>query len=177
VVDQHAAHERILYETLEQRYRSEPPAELPHAELLPLTPEDEATYRERQGELAEKGLMLEPFGGGRWRVRQVPAFLLGHPDLISGVVTDALGRGSADEAWRAVLGRLACLPALKAGHELAHAEAQILLDALAACETPWACPHGRPTALVLSELELARRFGRRGVRATAPKVEEIEVSQ
>lgn len=177
VVDQHAAHERILYEALEHRYRSEPPAELPHAELLPLTPEDEATYLARQDELAERGLTLEPFGGGRWRVRRVPAFLLGHPELIAGVVTDALGRGSADEAWRAVLGRLACLPALKAGHELAHAEAQTLLDALAECATPWACPHGRPTALVLSELELARRFGRRGVRATAPKVEEIEVSQ
>lgn len=176
VVDQHAAHERILYEVLEARYKREPPAELPHTELLPLSLEDETTYRERQDELAEKGLLLEPFGGGRWRVRQVPAFLLGYPELIAGVVSDALGRSSTDEAWRAVLGRLACLPALKAGHELAQAEAQALLDALAQCGTPWACPHGRPTALVLSELELARRFGRRGVRAAAPKVEEIEVS-
>ena len=166
VVDQHAAHERILFEVLEQRYRNEPPRELPNAELLPLTPEDEATYLSRQGELATKGLTLEPFGGGRWRVRTVPAFLLGHPDLLAGVVTDVLGRGSAEEAWRAVLGRLACLPALKAGYALAHEDAQTLLEALAACETPWACPHGRPTALVLSELELARKFGRRGVRAT-----------
>ena len=46
-------------------------------------------------------------------------------------------------------------------------------DALAGCATPWACPHGRPTALVLSELELARKFGRRGPRAIAPK-EEVE---
>lgn len=176
VVDQHAAHERILFETLERRYQDEPPVELPHAELLPLTPEDEATYLERQAELAQRGLVLEPFGIGRWRVRRVPAFLLGHPELVIGVVSDALGRGSTNEAWRAVLGRLACLPALKAGHKLAHAEAQTLLDALAQCRTPWACPHGRPTALVLSELELARKFGRRGVRATAPKVEEIEVS-
>ena len=166
VVDQHAAHERILFEELERRYRSEPPTELPHAELLPLTPEDEAAYLSRQAELAGKGLTLEPFGGGRWRARMVPTFLLGHPDLLAGVVTDALGRGSAEEAWRAVLGRLACLPALKAGHALAHTDAQTLLEALAGCETPWACPHGRPTALVLSELELARKFGRRGVRAT-----------
>ena len=166
VVDQHAAHERILFEDLEQRYRHEPPVELPHAELLPLTPEDEATYLARQTELAVKGLVLEPFGGGRWRVRTVPAFLLGHPELLAGVVTDALGRGSAEEAWRAVLGRLACLPALKAGHALGFDDAQTLLDTLRACETPWACPHGRPTALVLSELELARKFGRRSVRAT-----------
>ena len=128
----------------------------------------------RRDELAERGLVLEPFGGGRWRVRTVPAFLLGHPELIAGVVTDALGRGSADEAWRAVLGRLACLPALKAGQELAHGDAQRLLEALARCETPWACPHGRPTALVLGELELARRFGRRGVRAVTPR-DEVDV--
>lgn len=177
VVDQHAASERILYETLSARYRSEPPAELPHVELLPLTPEDEATYLTRRGELAERGLTLEPFGGGRWRVRSVPAFLLGHPELIPGVVTDALGRGSADEAWRAVLGRLACLPALKAGQNLAPEGAQNLLDALSQCETPWACPHGRPTALVLSELELARKFGRRGVRATEPRTAQVETAE
>ncbi len=174
VVDQHAAHERILFEHLERRYRNEPPVELSHAELLPFTPEDEATYLSRQGELAAKGLVLEPFGGGRWRVRTVPAFLLGHPELVAGVVTDSLGRGSAEEAWRAVLGRLACLPALKAGYALDYENAQALLDTLAACETPWSCPHGRPTALVLSELELARKFGRRGVRATEARGEKPE---
>ncbi len=181
VVDQHAAHERILFEALSERYKNEPPAELPYPELLPLTPEDEATYEARRSELAERGIVLEPFGGGRWRVRTVPAFLLGYPELVVGVVTGALGRGGghgvgrsgADEAWRAVLGRLACLPALKAGHELARTDAQGLLGALARCETPWACPHGRPTALVLGELELARRFGRRGVRAVAPKDEAM----
>lgn len=89
--------------------------------------------------------------------------MLGHPELLPGVVSGALGRRGADEAWRAVLARLACLPAIKAGRTLK--DPQALLDALARCETPWACPHGRPTALVLSELELARRFGRRGVRA------------
>ena len=166
VIDQHAAHERILFEELCTRYRREPPVELASPELLPLTPEDEARYLERRDELAELGLVLEPFGSGRWRLRTVPAFLVGQPELYGSVVVDALGRGSADEAWRAVLGRLACLPAMKAGRRLADAEAQTLLEALKRCDTPWACPHGRPTALVLSELELARRFGRRGVRAT-----------
>lgn len=163
VVDQHAAHERVLFEALERRYRIEPPVELPAPELLPLTPEEEATYAARREALREAGLELEPFGGGRYRVRRVPAFLLGHPELLPGVVSGALGRRGTEEAWRAVLARLACLPAIKAGSALP--DAQGLLDALARCETPWACPHGRPTALVLSELELARRFGRRGVRA------------
>lgn len=166
VIDQHAAHERVLFEGLERRYRHEPPVELPAPELLPLLPEEEALYEARREALRRVGLELEPFGGGRYRVRRVPAFLLGHPDLLPGVVSGSLGRATAEEAWRAVLARLACLPAIKAGGTLA--DAQGLLDALARCETPWACPHGRPTALVLSELELSRRFGRRGVRAVAP---------
>ena len=165
VVDQHAAHERILYEELSRRYREETPAELAYPELLPLSLEEALLYEERREALSRFGLRLEPFGSGVWRLRTVPAFLLAHPALLADVVKGALGRRGAEEAWRAVLGRLACLPALKAGHALSGANAQMLLDALARCDTPWSCPHGRPTALVLSELELARRFGRRGPRA------------
>lgn len=166
VIDQHAAHERIIFEELGRRYQLEPPLELTNPELLPLSEGEVASYLERQAALADMGLVLEPFGASRWRVRCIPAFLTGHHDLIPGIVQEALGRNSAEEAWRNILGRLACLPAIKAGHRLAAADAQTLLEALSSCETPWVCPHGRPTALVLSELELARRFGRRGTRAT-----------
>jgi DNA mismatch repair protein MutL len=165
VIDQHAAHERILYEELSRRFKEEPSLELDHPELLSLSEEETQSYIERKETLQELGLVLEPFGGGRWRVRRVPAFLVGYPALMTDVVKGTLGKASLEEAWRTVLGRLACLPAIKAGHKLSKADAQTLLNALRQCETPWACPHGRPTALVLSELELARRFGRRGTRA------------
>ena len=174
IVDQHAAHERILFEELEARYRSEPPLELDSPELLPLTPDEAAHYLERRAELAAIGLTLEPFGTSRWRVRTVPAFLAGHPELVAEVVTGTLGETPLAEAWRATLGRLACLPAYRAGHPMQQADAQALLDALLRCRSPWTCPHGRPTALVLSELELARRFGRRGVRAAAPRREPMD---
>ncbi|GEM83038.1 DNA mismatch repair endonuclease MutL [Meiothermus hypogaeus] len=165
VVDQHAAHERILYEELSRRYRKEPPLELPHAELVSLSLGEELNFAERAEELEQAGLHLEPFGPGKYRIRSVPAFLAGHPSLIPEVVRGSLGAASFAEAWRNVLARLACLPAVKAGHPLAGAAAQALLDALAECELPWVCPHGRPTVLVMGELELARRFGRRGLRA------------
>ena len=145
-------------------FSREAPLELPTPELLSLSAVEAQAYEERRDDLALYGLVLEEFGAANWRVRSVPAFLAGHPALVSEVVKGSLGRNSAAEAWRMVLGRLACLPAVKAGHVLANAEAQTLLDALRECRTPWACPHGRPTALVLSELELARRFGRRGPR-------------
>lgn len=164
VIDQHAAHERILYEELSRRYRQEAPIELSAQELLSLTPEEEGYWQENTEALEQAGLILEPFGPSRYRIRQIPAFLAAYPSLVAEVVRGALG-GSFEQAWRTVLARLACLPAIRAGHALSGASAQALLDALAACELPWVCPHGRPTALVLSELELARRFGRRGVRA------------
>ena len=165
VIDQHAAHERILFEELEQRYRTEPPVELANAELLTLTPEEGMAYREQQDELATLGLALEPFGSSAWRLRRVPAFLVGHTDLLPEVVKGVLGKTSAYDAWRAILARLACLPAIKAGHTLKPASAQALLETLGRCHTPWVCPHGRPTALVLDELDLARRFGRRSARS------------
>lgn len=164
VVDQHAAHERVLFEELGARYRREPPVEVSRPELLDLTPDEVAALEQRRSTLATAGLALEPFGGGRWRVRLIPAFLAGIPDLIGETVKGALATGDFDEVWRRILARIACLPAIKAGHRLARDEAQALLDALGDCRTPWVCPHGRPTALVLSELELARRFGRSGTR-------------
>ena len=165
VVDQHAAHERILYEELSRRYREEPPLELPHPELVSLSLGEELNLAERAQELEQAGLCLEPFGPGKYRIRTVPAFLAGHPSLIPEVVKGSLKTPNFREAWRNVLARLACLPAIKAGHPLTGASAQALLDALAECALPWVCPHGRPTVLVMSELELARRFGRRGLRA------------
>jgi len=174
VVDQHAAHERILFEELSRRYREEAPLELPHPELVALSLEEEMNLAERAEALEQAGLLLEPFGPGKYRIRSMPAFLVGHPSLIPEVVKGSLGAPGFSEAWRNVLARLACLPAIKAGHPLSTASAQTLLDTLAACELPWVCPHGRPTALVMGELELARRFGRRGVRALErSKVEKL----
>jgi DNA mismatch repair protein MutL len=170
VVDQHAAHERILFEELEQRYRSEPPVELANAELLTLTPEEGMAYLEQQEDLAVLGLVLEPFGSSVWRLRRIPAFLAGHADLLPEVVKGVLNKASAFDAWRTTLARLACLPAVKAGHKLKPVSAQALLDTLGRCHTPWVCPHGRPTALVLDELDLARRFGRRSARAVSSEV-------
>ena len=162
VVDAHAAHERCLYERLGRDLAGQS-VELPHPELLHLTPEQLARLHERGPELRAWGLDLEEFGAGLARLRSLPASLaaLGAPRLHELIVDTALGHG--EDPRRAVLARLACLPALRAGHvEPEHGQA--LLDSLAACEQPWACPHGRPTVLRLSERDLAHAFGRRGVR-------------
>ncbi|GAA5435187.1 DNA mismatch repair protein MutL [Deinococcus aquaticus] len=163
IVDAHAAHERSLFEHLTRTLEAEPPAELPEPELLHLTPEQTARLHERAATLQGWGLTLEDFGAGLARLRTVPATLaaLNVPRLHEQIVEAALG--DHPDPRRDVLARLACAPALKAGM-LDHARGEAVLRALAACEHPWACPHGRPTVLRLSERELAHSFGRRGVR-------------
>lgn len=194
IVDQHAAHERVIYEELLKRFRAEPPVELSAPLVVGLSPEEEARLKEGWEAVLALGFGLEAFGEGRvlleggrlYLVRRAPAFLLllspgplgGNERTFAFFVEEALKEvlrasygapaekptGGPLEALKRVAARMACLPAIKAGHPLAQAPAQALLDALMACETPWVCPHGRPTALALSEEELVRRFGRRSVR-------------
>ncbi len=116
VVDQHAAHERILFEELSRRYQSEPPVELPYPEVVGLSLDEEVSLAERSSELEEAGLSLEPFGPGRYRVRTIPAFLAGYPLLAARggpgkPENPQLPRGLAQRAGPAGLP-----PALKAGH-------------------------------------------------------------
>ncbi|MFZ8812945.1 MAG: DNA mismatch repair endonuclease MutL [Thermus aquaticus] len=155
IVDQHAAHERILFEELLARLREEGLKPLPCPVLVEL-----------DGEPPEASPLFafEPFGPGRVRLLSAPPFLHPYPLLLPEIFRESLkGEG---RSLRELLARLACLPALKAGHPLARAEGQALLDALLACETPWVCPHGRPVLLHLKEEDLIRRFGRRsGARA------------
>ena len=149
VVDQHAAHERILFEELLSRLK-EGLKPLPYPVLVEL-----------EGEPPEASPLFafEPFGPGRVRLLAAPAFLHPYPLLLPEIFRESLkGEG---RSLKGLLARLACLPALKAGHPLAQAEGQALLDALLACETPWVCPHGRPVLLQLKEEDLIRRFGRR----------------
>lgn len=167
VIDQHAAHERIIFEELRRRYQQEAPIQLEQAEIIQLNAHEMSQLQARQAELAQKGLLVEAFGAHSYAIRSVPALLIGFPQLLEDILRSSLQKHSLEQAWRDILARLACLPAIKAGYKLSVADAQGLLDGLAQCETPWSCPHGRPTALVLSELELARRFGRRAPRAVA----------
>lgn len=173
LIDQHAAHERVLYEELEQAFNTGQSLELPEPELIQLTPLEVAHFEVRALELETWGLKLEPFGASLYRVRALPAVVAGLPvpDLAREIVHEALG---ALEAKRGVLARLACHPAIKAGHKLAYRAASELLEALRACEIPWTCPHGRPTALRLTERDLAHQFGRRSARDVARVGDELK---
>lgn len=173
LIDQHAAHERVIFEELQRAFDGQI-LELPHPELVTLSGAQLTQFQAQREALHNWGLRLEEFGGGLHRVTAIPLALAGLP--LEGLVFEIISHALAGrDAQTQVLARLACHPAIKAGHRLSDEDASALLEALTICETPFACPHGRPTALRLTERDLAHGFGRRGVRDVARAGDELEV--
>jgi DNA mismatch repair protein MutL len=168
LVDQHAAHERLVYERMKEALAARGVAR--QALLLPEVVElDEtgaARLASRAEELAEFGLLLEPFGPGAVVVREVPA-------LLSGLDVAALVRDLADELaeWgdtlalkeriETVCGTLACHTSVRAGRHLSPPEMEALLRQMEATPNSGQCNHGRPTYVALDLCDIERLFGRR----------------
>ncbi len=164
LIDQHAAHERILFEkilkgvdgTLSQRLLIPVTLELSRSEIL---------FVKKNGEALEKvGFEAEPFGANTIKLNAIPAAL--SQDSAGTMFKDMLAR-LADEGVSGErvnyeqVAMCACKAAVKANDELTMDEALALLRQLASCDLPFACPHGRPTILNISMKEIERRFGRR----------------
>ena len=157
LVDQHAAHERILFEEL--RRRLEANDAISQKLLLPLTlqlPPKDADWLRRHLELLQKmGIGLEEFGAGSFKLDGLPPFLqVDEPLTLVREIIDALQSASAG-ASRMRLGedmiaKTVCRHAVKANDRLRDRELVKLLDDLMACELPYCCPHGRPTMIQVS---------------------------
>jgi DNA mismatch repair protein MutL len=168
LIDQHAAHERILFERLSDALAS---ATVETQTLLDLEPiqlnRAEASQLEAlSAPLARLGLVVESFGGDTVRVRALPA-LLSDLDPAEAIHT-ALGDFEEDETplegevESRLAARVCKRAAIRAGQILSLVEQEGLLRQLEACRSPRTCPHGRPTMIHISVLALERQFGRRG---------------
>ncbi len=161
VVDQHAAHEQVLFERLWAGGASSP---LPSPVVLPLSAREAEPLEAELETLRSLGFDIEPFGGNTFVVRAIPAPLAGQPvgALLNAVLEEAaaLRRGGGDPRERIAM-RLACTAAVKAGDGLSPEEMQALLNALQEAWSPSTCPHGRPAWFLLSREEIERRFLRR----------------
>lgn len=166
VVDQHAAHERILYERALEHLRGMPAAsqQLLFPVVIELSPEEMASWREFGHDLATLGLDGEEFGGRSVLLRGVPANWGRDPETLFHDLLHELsggGRRGRDRAER-LAAAWACRSAVRSGQPLSLEEMNALVDQLFATRMPHGDPHGRPTFLLVTLEDLDRRFGRSG---------------
>jgi DNA mismatch repair protein MutL len=165
IIDQHAAHERILYEQVSgQAAESRPSQELISPMVLHRSPKETAILKNLLPALADEGFVLEGFGGDSFLVRAVPVILgrLEESAIIDEIISDLV----SEEAATAVTDReritriVSCRGAIKAGTVCSREQCQRIVDQLRRMNNPFTCPHGRPTMIRFTRHELDAMFRR-----------------
>jgi DNA mismatch repair protein MutL len=164
LIDQHAAHERILYDRISAQWAQK---EVEVQGLLQpitieLSPREEETLRASKEFLAEFGFTIEPFGNRSYVIRAIPA-LMARANIIEIVsaLLDSLASKEGSNPWEEKITQsLACHGAIRAGQQLSNEEMRELIKQLEQTKQPRACPHGRPTMIHLSSRQLEKEFGR-----------------
>jgi DNA mismatch repair protein MutL len=159
VIDQHAAHERVLFDRAKVNLSGARPVvqSLLFPATIELSPDEYERYEELTTVLASIGFESEPFGIRSIIVRALPGFVRNWNDgRLLEEILGGEGRSGIDEFLKSY----ACRSAIKAGTKLTNEEMESLADQLFATELPYTCPHGRPTMLRVSLGELERRFAR-----------------
>lgn len=168
LIDQHAAHERVMLERMRERLRE---GASDTQWLLAPTPCTfpavvQQVLETHADDLARLGYVIEPFGDGTWLLRGVPAALRGQHESDPVAAIEAalaeLGAGkTGDDAFERLAALLACHNAIRAGQPLSDPEMRALIRQLEGVEMPGHCAHGRPTMLHISQRDLEREFSRR----------------
>ena len=166
IIDQHAAHEKILYErtvaSLKNReYTSQmvnPPI------ILTLRSEEQVLLEKYMGYFTGIGFEIEHFGGREYAVRAIPdnLFSIARKELLMEILdnlSDDIFKGNPDMIYEKVAS-MSCKAAVKGNSRLSPGEADHLIDELLELENPYACPHGRPTIISMSRRELEKKFKR-----------------
>jgi DNA mismatch repair protein MutL len=168
LIDQHAAHERVLYEQFMDNYERQGllTQHTLMGQTISLSAPDARLLEAHQETLHEFGFVLEPFGPNTFAVRSVPAILsdTDPADILTQILTDLEsgrlpGQKSIEER---IIMRVCKQAAVKAGQILSLDEMNGILRQLERCRSPHTCPHGRPTILHMTTDQLAREFGRMG---------------
>jgi len=164
LIDQHAAHERVLFEKIKsQRLRQEIEVQgLLEPVAFEVNPREEEVLKTHYKGMTEFGFSIEPFGNRTYLVRALPALL--HKKDWMGMMRELLGSLLADSKkdWgEEVTISMACHSAVRAGQALNNDEMRELIRQLELVALPHTCPHGRPTMIHFSSAQLSRHFGRR----------------
>ncbi len=168
LMDQHAAHERVLFEEMRRRMEAEgvPTQALLVPLMVELAPRDFDLICQNLESLSKLGVSAEPFGGNTLKIDALPTFLKSDdPERFIHQIIEEL-RAASRQTSKMRLGEdmvatTVCRHAVKANDPLHPAELEKLLRDLLVCEMPYCCPHGRPTLIQIGYAELERKFGRR----------------
>ena len=170
LLDQHAAHERILYEQMLQRLEkaeAAPSQRLLLPETIELSPRDATFVRQHLDILSRLGVGLREFGERTFLLDALPPFVRGgNPRQFAFQLVDELKAAGAGintlRLGEDMVAKTVCRHAVKANDPLAGKELEHLVEDLRRCEMPYTCPHGRPTLIEMSWRELEKKFGRTG---------------
>ncbi|HII98260.1 MAG TPA: DNA mismatch repair endonuclease MutL [Methanoregula sp.] len=163
IIDQHAAHERILYEQVTgQAGALSSLQELISPVVLHRTPKEAAILRDLMPTLAGEGFILEEFGGDSFLVRAVPVILgrVEESSVIDEIISDLVSEEASESISNRerILRIVACRGAIKAGTVCTNEQCQRIVDQLRRMQNPFTCPHGRPTMIRFTRHELDARF-------------------
>lgn len=167
LVDQHAAHEKVLYERfMKELQEKEPMTQLLRPPVvLTLSMSQQQAVEENKEVFVQAGYQIEPFGGREYAVNGVPAHLpsVGSQELLLEIIdslTEEQGRKRTPEVLLEKVASMSCKAAVKGNSKLPVVQMEELLKELMVLENPYHCPHGRPTMISLTKKELEKRFKR-----------------
>ncbi len=160
VIDQHLAHERILFERALENFNKRPPAsqQLLFPQTVELSPEDYEILKEMNFYLKKIGLVVKDFGGRTVVIEAVPTNIRGNEENILREIIDDYKNNSDRDIREKVAASFACKSAIKAGDPLTQEDMIALIDGLFATKNPYFCPHGRPIIVTIPLEELDKRF-------------------
>ena len=169
IIDQHAAHERILFDKIltESRSMKFGKQELLKPVELSLSVRETSAVESNKGILREFGLELENFGGGTYILRTVPVIFkkTQSREFLENLISDLLNHAkinSLDKMKHEIISTMACKAAIKAGDELTNEQMKEIVSEFFALDMSYTCPHGRPVVIEVSIPELEKRFKRTG---------------
>src|SRR5213080_753921 len=168
LVDQHAAHERILFEDLRHRMEEQgvPAQRMLLPQIFSLPSRDAEWVESNVATLQKMGIGIESFGPNSFRVDTLPAFLeiADAAAFLREVIDELKTTARSTSPLRLgedMIARTVCRHAVKANDPLRYPEIEKLIRDLLACDLPYCCPHGRPTMIQISHAELEKKFGRK----------------
>ena len=168
LVDQHAAHERVLFEELRRRMEEQgvPAQKLLLAQTFDLPPRDAEWVERNMSVLQKMGIGIETFGPNTFKIDSLPAFLKTSDPItfMQRIIDDlksASERSSPMRLGEETIAKTVCRHAVKANDPLRYLEVEKLVQDLLDCDLPYCCPHGRPTMIQISLAELEKKFGRK----------------